>query len=222
MTSLIQWDKNLLVSLNAHHSDFWDGFMWMATDEMSWLIFFGTLLYAIYKYKGKEFLLIMVSIALTVVICDQVSGLVKDWVARPRPSRESSLINDLHIVNAYRGGKFGFFSSHAANTFGIAVLISLLMRHWVITSVLLLWAALESYSRIYLGVHYPLDIITGIFFGVLTGFSIYRLHNFIAKRFVFVVSTERRGIPVSTVLFAFAATLFMMLVGAKAILDFLL
>ena len=147
--SLIQWDKDLLVSLNSYNSDFWDGFMWMATDEISWLAFFAMLLYVIYKHKGREFFLILVAIGLTVLICDQVSGLFKDWIARPRPSREPDIMNQLHIVNNYRGGKYGFFSSHAANTFGIAVLVALLVRNWVLTTIMLVWAALESYSRIY-------------------------------------------------------------------------
>lgn len=220
--SLIQWDKNLLVSLNSHHSDFWDGFMWMATDEMSWLVFFAMLMYAIYKYKGKEFFLIIVAIALTVLICDQVSGVVKDLVARPRPSREPDIMNDLHIVNGYRGGKYGFFSSHAANTFGIAVLIMLLMKHWLVTTVMLLWAALESYSRIYLGVHYPLDIMTGMSFGLFAGFGVYKLHCFISKRFAFISYSEGRSIPLGGVVLAFLATLFMMMAGSEAINDFLL
>lgn len=220
--SLIQWDKNLLVSLNAHHNEFWDGVMWMVTDEISWLVFFATLLYAIYKYKGKEFFLVIVAIALTVVICDQVSGIVKDWVARPRPSREPEIMNELHIVNAYRGGKYGFFSSHAANTFGIAVLILLIMKHWLVTTIMLLWAGLESYSRIYLGVHYPLDIITGMSFGVFVGYGVYKLHWFISKQFAFSSFSGSRSIPSGGLVLSFLATLFMIMVGAEAIKDFLL
>lgn len=220
--SLIQWDKDLLVSLNAKNSDFWDGFMWMATDEISWLVFFAAILYAIYKYKGKEFFLIIVALALTVVICDQVSGFFKDWVARPRPSREADIMQDLHIVNGYRGGKYGFFSSHAANTFGIAVLVMLIVRNWVISSVMLLWALLESYSRIYLGVHYPLDIITGMSFGAITGFGVYKLHSFLAKRFSFISYADSASLPIGGVVLAFVATLFMMMVGSEAIMDFLL
>lgn len=220
--NLIQWDKDLLVSLNAHHSEFWDGFMWMATDEISWLLFFATLLYAIYKKKGKEVFLVVLSIALTVIICDQVAGIFKDWIARPRPSREPDIMNSLHIVNSYRGGKFGFFSSHAANTFGIAMLLSLIMRHWFLTTILFLWAALESYSRIYLGVHYPLDILTGMLFGLLTGFGVYKLHGYFAKKFIFESLTETRFTPVGVLFLAFVTTLFMMMVGSEAISQFLL
>jgi len=218
---LIQWDKDLLVSLNSHHSEFWDGFMWMATDEISWMAFFAILLYLIYKQKGRQIFLVVIAIALTVLVCDQVSGLFKDWIARPRPSREPDIMNKLHIVNNYRGGRYGFFSSHAANTFGIAVLISLLLRHWLVTSILLVWAALESYSRIYLGVHYPLDILTGIAFGIITGFLVYKLYQKVSKRFLFS-SKKNSNIPINSLLLVFLTTLFMMAIGAKTINTFLL
>lgn len=219
--SLIQWDKDLLVSLNSYNSDFWDGFMWMVTDEISWLAFFAMLLYVIYKHKGREFFLILVAIALTVLICDQVSGLFKDWIARPRPSREPDIMDQLHIVNNYRGGKYGFFSSHAANTFGIAVLIALLVRNWVLTTIMLVWAALESYSRIYLGVHYPLDILTGIAFGSLTGFMVYKLHLTVVKRFVFPTKVITKE-PITALVIVFLTTIFMLKIGSEAIIDFLL
>ncbi len=217
---ILQWDRDLLVSLNAHHSEFWDGFMWLATDEITWLAFFATLLYAVYKQKGKAFFLIIITIALTVLVCDQVSGFFKDWVARPRPSREPDIMHQLHIVNAYRGGMYGFFSSHAANTFGIAVLMALIMKHRVITLVMLLWAALESYSRIYLGVHYPLDVLVGMAFGALTGFAMYRFHCFLVSRFAFRTHANNNA-PVGGVLLAFSTTVFLIMLASKAIVDFL-
>lgn len=220
--SLIQWDKDLLVNLNAHHSDFWDGVMWMATDEINWLPFFAILLYTIYKTKGKEFFLILIAITLTVVVCDQVSGIFKEWVARPRPSREPDIMNQLHIVNNYRGGKYGYFSSHAANTFGIAVLIALLLKNWLVTTVMIIWAAIESYTRIYLGVHYPLDILTGISFGALSGFGIYKLHSYIVTRLNLQPTTNKTESPFALLFFTFLGNLFMMLAASEAISDFLL
>lgn len=219
--NLIQWDKDLLVTLNAYHNEFWDGIMWMATDEINWLPFFAMLLYTIYKTKGREFFLVLVAIALTVVICDQVSGFFKDWVARPRPSREPEIMDQLHIVNNYRGGKYGYFSSHAANTFGIAVLISLMIKNWLVTTVLLVWAAIESYTRIYLGVHYPLDILTGIVFGALSGFGVYKLHLYITNRFNFKNSSPVKP-QFGLLLFAFLSNFFMLIAGSEAISDFLL
>ncbi len=219
---LITWDKNLLVNLNAHHSSFFDGLMWLATDEMSWLAFFAFLLYAIYKNKSREFFLILIAISLTVVVCDQVSGLFKDWIARPRPSREPDIMSQLHIVNNYRGGKFGFFSSHAANTFGIAVLVSLIMRNKMLSLILFLWAAFESYTRIYLGVHYPLDVITGILFGSMVGYGMYILERKIAGRLRLLSSEKIQMKDVQGVILSFLITVFMLLVASKGINDFLL
>lgn len=219
---IVSWDQNLLVNLNAHHSPFFDGLMWLATDEISWLAFFAFLLYAIYKNKPREFFLILIAISLTVLVCDQVSGLFKDWIARPRPSREPDIMSQLHIVNDYRGGKFGFFSSHAANTFGIAVLVSLIMRNKMLSLVLFLWAAFESYTRIYLGVHYPLDIITGIVFGSMVGYGIYILERKIADRWRLLRSDKLQVKDIQGVVMAFLITIFMLLVASKGITDFLL
>lgn len=220
--NLIQWDKDLLLTLNGFHTDFWDGFMWMATDEISWMAFFAVLLYTVYKNKGKEVLLFILSITLTILICDQVSGLFKDFFARPRPSRELSIMDQVHIVNGYRGGRFGFFSSHAANTFGIAVLVSFLMRHWLLTLVMISWALIESYSRIYLGVHYPLDVLTGIVFGALTGYGVYRLHRVLGIRFFRTSFNQFKALNIRGVVLTFFVTLFVLLIGAHAITDFLL
>lgn len=220
--NLLQWDRDCLLSLNALHSEFWDGFMWMATNEISWVAFFAILVYAIYKKKGLETILIILAIALTVLVCDQVSGIFKEMVARPRPSRQPGLMDQLHTVNGYRGGRFGFFSSHAANTFGIAVLVSLLMRNWMLTTVLFVWALIESYTRIYLGVHYPLDILTGIAFGSLTGYLVYRLHCFILRRLGISHSSKGGSSKIGLVILVFVVTVFMMMVGSEAISDFLL
>lgn len=220
--NLIQWDKDLLVSLNACHNEFWDGVMWMATDEISWVPFFLVLLYLLFKTKGKEFILIVVAIALTIVICDQVSGIFKEWIARPRPSREPGIMNQLHIVNGYRGGKYGYFSAHAANTFGIAVLVIMLLRNWLVTTVMLAWCALESYTRIYLGVHYPLDILTGVAFGSCTGFFVYKLHLALSKRFVMNGKNSVSTSEAFPLFLSFIFVVFMLMVGSKTISDFLL
>lgn len=219
---LITWDQNLLLQLNAKHNAFFDGLMWLATDEISWLAFFVVLLFSIYKTKTREFLFILIAIALTVVICDQVSGIFKDWIARPRPSRELSIMDQVHTVNNYRGGRYGFFSSHAANTFGVAVLIALVMKNKLLSLVLIVWALLESYSRIYLGVHYPLDILTGITFGSIVGYLMYRLEVKVSSRLHFNAQTKVTFSDIKLVLIVFVVSIFMLCIAANGINDFLL
>ena len=151
-------DKELLLNLNGSQSLFWDGFMWVATSTIVWVPVAAMLLYIIIKNnKIQEALLTIVMIALVITLAD-------------------------HIVNGYRGGRFGFISSHAANTFAISVFLSLLIKRKSLTFMLLFWAVLNSYSRIYLGVHYPGDILFGTIEGCFIGYLIYLLYKFIQKK----------------------------------------
>jgi undecaprenyl-diphosphatase len=124
---------------------------------------------------------VLVCIALTILLADQItSTFMKPFFSRLRPTHDPELENLVHIVNGYRGGKFGFASSHAANTFGLAMFVFLLFRNrskhvaWIF-----LWAAVVAYSRIYLGVHYPGDIIVGGFVGMICAFGCYHLFKWI-------------------------------------------
>ena len=154
-------DKELLLNLNGSQSLFWDGFMWVATSTIVWVPVAAMLLYIIIKNKKiQEALLTIVMIALVITLADQIaSGLCKPFFARFRPTQDPNIMYMVDIVNGYRGGRFGFISSHAANTFAISVFLSLLIKRKSLTFMLLFWAVLNSYSRIYLGVHYPGDIL---------------------------------------------------------------
>ena len=156
-------DKELLLNLNGSQSLFWDGFMWVATSKIVWVPVAAMLLYIIIKNnKIQEALLTIVMIALVITLADQIaSGLCKPFFARFRPTQDPNIMYMVDIVNGYRGGRFGFISSHAANTFAISVFLSLLIKRKSLTFMLLFWAVLNSYSRIYLGVHYPGDILFG-------------------------------------------------------------
>ena len=103
------------------------------------------------------------------------SGILKDWVARPRPSRVPELEGVLHLVNGYKSGRYGFVSSHAANTMACGLLFSLIWRKKITTISLMLWVAANCYSRMYLGVHYPLDILGGLIVGALVARGAYTL-----------------------------------------------
>ena len=122
-------------------------------------------------------------LALTVLVADQVSsGLIKHLVERLRPTHDPSLENAVHVINGYRGGLYGFVSSHAANFFAVSTLVALVMRHRVVTLGLFTWAVLQCYSRVYLGVHYPGDILGGIVVGVLAGLLVWFLMRWIERR----------------------------------------
>lgn len=180
-------DKELLLKLNGSDSLFWDGFMWVTTSTIVWVPVAAILLYIIIKNnKVQESILAIVMIALVITLADQIaSGFCKPFFARFRPTQDPDIMYMVDIVNGYRGGRFGFISSHAANTFAMAVFLSLLIKRSSLTFMLIFWAALNSYSRIYLGVHYPGDILCGTLEGCIIGYLVYLLYKLIQKRFFY-------------------------------------
>lgn len=182
---LIELDKHTLLALNGSDSTFWDGFMWIYTSTIIWIPLAIMLLYVIIKNnKLKETFLILIMIALVIFLCDRISsGFFKPYFKRFRPTQDPEIMYLVDIVNGYRGGAYGFISSHAANSFGIFTFVSLLLKRRELTISLFLWAILNSYSRIYLGVHYPGDILCGSILGCLCGYLIYLLYKYLNKYF---------------------------------------
>ena len=176
---LISFDQQLLLQINGSDSLFWDGFMWIATNMRTWIPMAIVLLYVIFKNnKIKETLLIIGLIALVFTLSDQISsGLCKPFFARFRPTQVPELMYQIDIVNGYRGGIYGFTSSHAANTFGLAIFLSLVIKNWSLSIFLFIWAAINAYSRMYLGVHYPGDILFGTLTGLGVGILVYYLYH---------------------------------------------
>ena len=177
-------DADALLAVNGFHDAFQDAFWWMVTAKWSSILLVLALLWILLRQNRRHALFVLAMLVLAVLFADQVSsGLIKHLVERLRPTHDPSLENAVHVINGYRGGLYGFVSSHAANSFAAATFLSFIMRHKLVTFSLFTWALLQCYSRVYLGVHYPGDILGGIVVGVLAGWLVWRLYCWIKRRY---------------------------------------
>jgi undecaprenyl-diphosphatase len=186
---LISFDQHLFLALNGVHGAYADRFMWLYTQTWTWIPSLLVMLAVIIRTKKKESIWILLAMVLAIVFADQVSsGLIKPIAERFRPSHEPALDGLVHLVNGYHGGYYGFVSSHAANSFAIALFTSLLFRNRRYTIILFLWALVNCYSRIYLGVHYPGDILGGMVVGITGGYLFFILLRCLRPRALYVSS----------------------------------
>ncbi len=178
----MKWDEDLFLLLNSFHTDWLDAVLFQMTQTVTWIPFYLILAFFIYKAEPKYSWWVFGGIALTILIADQTtSGLMKPYFERLRPCHDERWDGVIHNYGRC-GGLFGFASSHAANTFGLAVFLNLKMKGKLrFLPWLFLWAALISYTRIYLGVHYPSDILVGAFIGALAGFVSWIIVVFIKR-----------------------------------------
>lgn len=211
---LIDIDSDALLAVNGLHNAFQDAFWWMVSAKWSSLLLMLALFWILMRQNRRHALLVLAMLVLAVLIADQVSsGLIKHLVERLRPTHDPSLDNMVHIVNGYRGGMYGFVSSHAANFFAAATLLSFITRHRLVLFSLTAWALLQCYSRIYLGVHYPGDILGGIIVGVLAGWLVWCLMRWIQRRWRLPVGHYTR--PDATILaFALGITVIGLVIAA--------
>lgn len=175
--SLIQLDQSLFLWLNGLHSSWLDPFMWAISSKTLWIPLYAYMLFLIIRRYQWQSWIILLLVALLIVLSDQGSVLIKNSVMRFRPTHEPAIKQLVHILHNYRGGSYGFVSSHATNSFALATFTAFLIRPiyrsyplWI-----LLWASIVSYSRIYLGVHYPGDILGGALLGIGLGMAMWKL-----------------------------------------------
>lgn len=185
MDTIIQMDKQLLLVINGSDSLFVDYLAKTLTTAATWIPLYVSLFYVVVKNNDnfRRIICILACAGLCVLFAGTVDDLlVKPLVARLRPTHDFQIGMLVDTVDGYRGGKYGFFSAHAANTFSIAVFFSLLTRSRLVTLLLVGWSLTNCWTRLYLGVHYPLDILCGLLWGGSVGTGIYFLYRYVDRR----------------------------------------
>ncbi len=175
---ILVYERDLFFLLNGSDMPFLDRFMWLLSGKVVWLPLAIFILWVLlYKKNWRESVLILLGIVLVVTLCDQfASHLCKPLFARPRPTHHPDFMYQVKTVFDYRGGQYGFISSHAANAFGFATFMSLIFRYRLFSWTVFLWATLMAYTRVYLGVHFVSDIVPGAMVGLFFGWLVYRLY----------------------------------------------
>ena len=173
---LERFDQQLFLFINSSNSPFFDQVMHAISGRLIWVpLYLAIIIFLVFRYKRK-FLIILIFIILAATLSDQSSVFVKNIVQRLRPCHEPALSGLVHLVNGECGGVYGFVSSHATNSFDVALLSLLFIKkRWYSISIVI-WAMVIGYSRIYLGVHYPGDVFCGSLLGAFIGWSMYQLY----------------------------------------------
>ena len=203
LSTISEADRDLLTTINFDGPTGYDFFWAMYTDKWTWIPFILVIVYCLLRPGNwKHRLLIIGSVALLFLLSDfVVSSFIKNVICRPRPSHDPAVMSLLSYVNDYRGGAYGFPSNHASNGFATATFLALLFRNRWVTLSAFLWAVGSCYSRMYLGVHYPTDILCGALLGTLFAFLVFILYKKAAKRLALLpyreiyVSREMLAIP---------------------------
>lgn len=185
MEQLVELDHELFLFLNNLGNPSWDDFWNFITNKFASIPFYALLVFLLYKALGlKRTLLTLFFVAILITTTDQLSNLFKNYFDRPRPCRQEGVMEYARFV-AVRCGRFGFFSAHAASSAALTIFLGFILKeYWRhIFPVLVFWSLLVSYSRIYIGVHYPGDILVGWTLGILIGFLYFLLHRWMLDKF---------------------------------------
>jgi len=185
MDWILDMDRELFLFLNGLNTEWLDPLMMLFTQTQFWVPLYLFLIYLIFKNYGTEGWFVLAGVVVTILLADQItSALMKPFFARLRPSHEPSLAGLVHLVDGYAGGRYGFPSSHAANTFGTAWFIWKLFGtryRWI--GLMFVWCTLMTYTRVYLGVHYPADVIVGALVGIGSGAIGWQVYQALRKKF---------------------------------------
>ncbi len=181
LEELLQYDKEVFLLLNNLGTTSWDGFWMFITHKFSSIPLYLLLIFVSFKQFGlKKTLLLVVTAVLMIVVTNGLADFFKHGLARLRPCYDTDVNELMRLVKASCGGKFGYFSAHAANTMAVAVFFSMLLKQKFkfIGIFLLIWAFFVGYSRIYIGVHFPLDVFSGMIIGLFFGWLFAKLYIF--------------------------------------------
>ena len=192
---LLPYETDLFFALNGSGSLFWDNAMWTYTGLVIWLPMILFILYFAFRNQQlKQGMLVLGAIVLVLLLSSLISGsLFKPFFKRYRPSHHPDYHHLVAIVNGFKGGDYGFISGHATNSFGLAFFLSLLYRNQLVTISLMLWATLNSYSRIYLGVHFISDIVAGFVIGAIIGLLVYKIYTKVRPSFYDMSHSHEKG-----------------------------
>lgn len=179
LESLQNIDQTLLLAINGWHSPYWDTFMYLFTNKLVWIPLYVSILYVLARnLNWRMVIFTAVAFGLLITVADQLcSTVLRPVFERSRPSHNPEIADIIHLVNGKRGGRFGFPSCHAANTFALACFIALLFRNKTLSWFFMLWAIVTCYTRAYIGVHYPGDLLFGAAIGFLSGYLVYGLYR---------------------------------------------
>ena len=176
--TLLDLDRDVFLTINSCHNAYWDNFMVLCSDRRVWVPFYLSFVYMMFRnFPLRVNIICFLVIAMVITFSDQItSTFIRPWIGRLRPANQQSPIAHLvHIVDGYRGGNFSFPSAHAANHWAFTFFIIYLFRRHVLSAFMVFWALVVCYSRLYLGVHYPLDILSGMLLGFIGASGIYYL-----------------------------------------------
>ena len=179
---MLSLDREITLAVNGWHSAFGDAFFWVFTKTWVWVPLFAVLVFLLIRENGwRKAVVVLAGMTVALLLADQACNLIKITVCRPRPTHEPLHVGQVHTVNGYVGGMYGFCSAHAANTMALMLFTSMVVRRWQYVVAMASWVVVSCWSRIYLGVHYVGDIIAGLAVGTLCALAVYLVYRKMVK-----------------------------------------